>query len=87
VFEVIEVVAEGGTGEDAIRICRDIPVDVILLDIKIPGISRQILIASSPVPPSATTSITSNTAYNCNDPGTDQFLIINNCHANRVMRH
>ena len=36
--EGIEVVAEGSSGEDAITICRDKPVDVILMDIKMPGI-------------------------------------------------
>ncbi|MEC7030581.1 MAG: response regulator [Pseudomonadota bacterium] len=36
--EGIDVVAEGSSGEDAIAICRDTPVDVILMDIKMPGI-------------------------------------------------
>jgi len=34
----IEVVAEGGSGEDAIKICRDQQVDIMLMDIKMPGI-------------------------------------------------
>ncbi len=36
--EGIEVVAEGSSGEDAITICRDTTVDVVLMDIKMPGI-------------------------------------------------
>ena len=36
--EGIEVVAEGSSGEDAIRICREQTVDIILMDIKMPGI-------------------------------------------------
>jgi two-component system, NarL family, invasion response regulator UvrY len=36
--EGIDVVAEGSSGEDAIRICRDVAVDVVLMDIKMPGI-------------------------------------------------
>lgn len=36
--EGIEVVAEGSSGEDAINICRDKDVDVLLMDIKMPGI-------------------------------------------------
>lgn len=36
--EGIDVVAEGSSGEDAIAICRDTPVDVVLMDIKMPGI-------------------------------------------------
>lgn len=36
--EGIEVVAEGSSGEDAINVCRDVNVDVMLMDIKMPGI-------------------------------------------------
>ena len=36
--EGIEVVAEGSSGEDAIAICRDEAVDVLSMDIKMPGI-------------------------------------------------
>ena len=36
--EGIDVVAEGASGEDAIKICRDQQVDIILMDIKMPGI-------------------------------------------------
>jgi len=36
--EGIDVVAEGNSGEDAIQICRDQKVDVLLMDIKMPGI-------------------------------------------------
>jgi two-component system invasion response regulator UvrY len=34
----IEIVAEGSSGEDAINICREQDVDVMLMDIKMPGI-------------------------------------------------
>ena len=34
----IDVVAEGASGEDAIAICREQAVDVLLIDIKMPGI-------------------------------------------------
>ena len=36
--EGIEVIAEGESGEDAIKICRNHEVDVFLMDIKMPGI-------------------------------------------------
>jgi len=38
-FGDIEVVAEGGTGEDALRIARELKPDVILLDVSMPGMS------------------------------------------------
>lgn len=36
--EGIEVVSEGASGEDAINICREKDIDVMLMDIKMPGI-------------------------------------------------
>lgn len=38
VAQGVEVVGEASSGEDAIRFIRDTPVDVVLLDVKMPGI-------------------------------------------------
>ncbi len=35
----IEVVAEGSSGEDALRIAREVKPDVMILDVSMPGIS------------------------------------------------
>lgn len=35
----IEIVAEGASGEDALRICREQKPDVVVLDVSMPGIS------------------------------------------------
>ena len=35
----IEVIAEGSSGEDALRIAREVKPDVLVLDISMPGIS------------------------------------------------
>lgn len=50
----IEIVAEGGSGEDALRIAREQKPDVMVLDISMPGISgievtQRLTKASSPV--------------------------------------
>jgi two-component system invasion response regulator UvrY len=34
----IKVVGEAATGEDALRVCRDLKPDVVLMDVKMPGI-------------------------------------------------
>ena len=34
----ISVVAEASTGEDAVQLCRQIELDVVLMDVKMPGI-------------------------------------------------
>ena len=36
--EGIDVIAEGSSGEDAVKICRENDLDVILIDVKMPGI-------------------------------------------------
>jgi two-component system invasion response regulator UvrY len=36
-IEGIEVIAEGESGEDAVKICRETNIDVMLMDIKMPG--------------------------------------------------
>jgi DNA-binding NarL/FixJ family response regulator len=38
-YPEFEIVAEGGSGEDALRIARDLKPDVMLLDVSMPGIS------------------------------------------------
>jgi DNA-binding NarL/FixJ family response regulator len=50
----IEVVAEGGCGEDALRIAREIKPDVMILDVSMPGISgievtQRLVKSASPV--------------------------------------
>ncbi|HWS26389.1 MAG TPA: response regulator transcription factor [Xanthomonadales bacterium] len=50
----IEVIAEGSSGEDALRIAREVKPDVLLLDISMPGISgievtQRLAKAQSPV--------------------------------------
>lgn len=35
----IEIVAEGASGEEAIRICRELKPDVLILDVSMPGVS------------------------------------------------
>jgi DNA-binding NarL/FixJ family response regulator len=36
-FNDIEVMGEGGTGAEAIEICREAEIDVLLLDLRMPG--------------------------------------------------
>ena len=36
--EGIDVIAEGSSGEEAIKICREHDIDVVLMDVKMPGI-------------------------------------------------
>jgi NarL family two-component system response regulator LiaR len=38
-FEDIEVVAEASSGEEALALCQTIPVDVVLMDLLMPGMS------------------------------------------------
>ncbi|MGP4104800.1 response regulator [Nonomuraea sp. KM90] len=50
----IDVVAEAGTGAEAVQLARDIPIDVIVMDIRMPGmdgIEATRVIATSPTAP------------------------------------
>ena len=38
-FEDIEVVAEASSGEEALALCQTVPVDVVLMDLMMPGMS------------------------------------------------